>query len=160
MAGVDPGEHVARGLVVAVDAAVGDRRFHALHRLLGQPHQGAAALAAVEAEQGGEVLADRRGEVAGVAAAGAEAGVVALQHHHVGARLGHRQGRREAGVAGADHHAIAAHVSLQRWPGLGRRVEPEAWRVRVLTHRGRPDPSATPRTRIGGYHGVEPSIVW
>ena len=132
---MDPGEHVAGRLVVAVDAALVEGLLGVLDRLLGEPHQGAAALAAVEAEQGGEVLADRRGEVAGVAAAGAEAGVVALEHDHVGARLGHRQRRREAGVAGADHHAVAVELSLQRRPGLGRRVEPEAGRVGPGGHR-------------------------
>ena len=93
---------------------------------LREPHQGAAALAAVEAKQRGEVLADRRSEVAGVAAAGAKAGVVALEHHNVGAALAQRQRRPQPGVAGADHDHVGLDRALQRRARIGRRVEPKA----------------------------------
>jgi hypothetical protein len=135
---MDAPEHVSMGDVVAVDAPAGEGRLDVLDRLLGEADQGAAALAPVEAKQGGEVLADRRGEVTGVAAAGAETRVVALEHADVRSRLRHRDRGRQAGVSGADHDGVALGVSLERRAGFGRRVEPEAGRAGLRSHRGTP----------------------
>jgi hypothetical protein len=126
LARVDAGQHVAGRHVVAVDPVVGDRRLDVLDGGLREADQGAPALAAVNAKQRRKVLADRRRQVAGVAPACAEARVVALEHHHVGAALSQRERRPQPRVAGADHDHVGLHGPLQRRPRVRRRVEPKA----------------------------------
>ena len=102
------------GVIVAVDAVLGDQRLREIQRLDGQIEQPARVVAA---DLGGERLLTRgqaENRLAAAAARGAVADDVRLQQSHTVAALRQMQCSRAAGNAAAEDHHVHAVLAAQR----------------------------------------------
>ncbi len=116
-------EDVSARPVVAFDGVL---LHHALGEAdggVGEADQRRGAPVTEEAQQRGQVLADGRRQMAGVAPAGASASKVGFEHDRFHACVAERQRRREARVARADDRHVGVELAPQRPRGLGRGIE-------------------------------------
>ena len=118
------GHDVATRPVIAIDAMLADQSLDVADGGLGELHELGGARLAEEHEQRRQILADRRREMAGIAAARAEPGEVPLEHDDIDARALQRQGRGEPGVAGADDRNVGRNVAGDTGPQIGRGRDP------------------------------------
>ena len=97
-----------------------------LDRLVRELHERLRPFLPKHPQQRREVFADRRREMASVAAACARASEVSLEHEDVDALLTERQCRRKTRVAGANDDDICTLLSLKRSAGIIRLASPGA----------------------------------
>jgi hypothetical protein len=127
LARVHGGDDVADALVGTVDVMIADQPLDFVHREIGQGDEATGLLLAEELEQGGDVLADGRREVPGVATAGSVAAGLRFQQDDAPAFGAEGQCGTQARVAAADDDDIRGHVGAQRRTRLRRFGEPGTW---------------------------------
>ena len=99
---------------VAGDAMAGDQVEHGIGGAAGHLDQGMAVAFAEAAQQFVGIVLEAGDHLAAVAARGAPAGFVRIDHAHRDAALGQVQGARQPRVAGADDRDVGRHRFGQR----------------------------------------------
>ena len=106
--------HVAGRRVVAVDGVLGEHGLRVAHAVVREADDRRRPLLAVHQQQRRQVLAYRRRQVAGVAAARAEPAELALEHDDVDARAPERERGGKPGEAAADDRDVGARLTGER----------------------------------------------